>query len=576
MTAPTIVVPAGAQLPPLAAQVQAAERTRTARSGDHTLQVTAALYAGDQWAKGGGWAGPMPLEDPRQDAGRVIGEIERVFVSRNLLRDIVQRHQSGVAGREPLYSVAPRRRIAKGQEPTGAEQVRITEYTDALTSWWDDSGVWLAVQQCLRTALWSGKGTVRLFIHKRNIVNGMVPKEALAQTVGRISVHAPAWNQTGVLRDADGHVVGAYHQWKDSANQELWELHERVDGQTVVHPNVAGGGTDLAPPNTFPVSDLLIFEVNLEPLVTDSIVRLQKLANKALTMLSRNADVGGFVETTILNAQMPGKWVQDKDAPGGRRFEAAPFNKGPGVVNFLNGVAVMQPDPNNPKNLVPSGQFSTPSVIYRDPVAVTTFTDSFDAAREAIFDEAKQLHVLISGDATASGVSRQQAVNDFVSSLEPTRIALEQLVRWVLGTVLQLGLYFAGRAGEADAYRVATQARLTAVQPTAEDITGALALYKAGATSEEDFLGRIGVEDVDAMRATRKAEGVTPVLAFQLAAAGIPMFLVMRALRAAGFDFITDEMIADQQAADQAGGAEPPVPDPEREPDPEPEPAPAD
>lgn len=44
------------------------------------------------------------------------------------------------------------------------------------------------------------------------------------------------------------------------------------------------------------MSDLLLFEVNLDPLVKESIRRLARFGNKTLTMGSRNIDLGGFIE----------------------------------------------------------------------------------------------------------------------------------------------------------------------------------------------------------------------------------------------------------------------------------------
>lgn len=552
MTAPALVLPSEAALPPLARAVRDAATARGDRQNDAQLSLTCALYSGDQWAGGRGWTGPLP--DPVQGgAASVTSGIERVFVSRNMLRDVVQRHQSGVAGREPLWTIAPRRLASRTDQATESERAATDEFSAALTGWWDAREVWPAVQRAVRTALWSGRGTLRLFVPAAELVNGRVPQEALANTLRRIHVQAPEWTAAGVLRDDDGVITAAYHHYTQSAHVRL-ELHERQGGETVVHPSVGAAGTDLLPPNRYPVSGLLIYELRLDPLITPSIVSLQKLYNKTWTMLSRNVDVGGFVETTILNAQMPGKWTVDPLTKE-RSFEPAPYNKGAGVVQFLTGAAVMQPDPSNPSRVVPTGQLATPSVVHRDPVKVATFTDTLDATREAIFDEARQLHVLINGDASASGVSRQQAVNDFMTSLEPTRIALENLMRWLLTTALELGLHFAGRAGELEDYRVRVQARLSAVQPSAAEIESTLKVQASGAISEETAMGRLGVEDIDAERATRAAEGITPALVRVLSDAGAPEWVVLRALQLAYPALgLTDEDVQAQRELDLASG----------------------
>ncbi|GGO32669.1 hypothetical protein [Deinococcus humi] len=538
-----IVLPVGAALPAETLLLRKAKEQQQKRGGDATLKLTQSLLTGDLWADGQGWGGPFPAAQPGNSVDRttVTAEIERTFVSRNLARDIVRRHRSGVAGREPLWTVLPRRPLKKGQKPTGEEQIRIEQYSGALTDWWDDSGAWLAVQKALDTALALGHGTVRLYIHAdstlaitddQGIEQRMIPAGlSLSEAARRISIHAPAWDQAGVTRDLDGHVTGAYFTRQEEQGKTRWELQERVkaNGQTStrVHPFIGDGGTDLEPPVDYPVPDLLIYEIRLDPLITDSVRRLLKMANKTLTMGSRNVDLGGFLERTILNGQMPGGYQTMQD--GSKVFVPGKYNVGAGVTNFLTGHSLYAKN-SETGALEPSGQFATPSIVYKDPTAFTVFSEAFEKAREMILDEANQLHVLITGDASASGVSRQQAVNDFISSLEPTRMALEQLVRWLLNTVLQMALHFTGRREEAEEFRVTAQARLSAVQPTPAEIDVALKLRKAGVISRESLYARVGIDDEAAESAALASEGITLDLVEMISNAGAPEWVVLKAL----------------------------------------------
>jgi hypothetical protein len=555
MTLPAVLLPPGTTLPPLARLMKVASDANSARAGNQTLKLHTQLYAGDLWAEGQGWSGPRP-DNRATNATNVMGEIERTFVSRNPAKDIVKRHQSGVAGREALYNVIYR----DGRKANQTQQTKLTEYSTALTDWWDASGAWPAVQEAVRTALVTGAGTVRLYIHASNLVEivdrdgqparGIPGGLSLSEAARKVSVHAPKWNQSGVARDRDGHILGAYHSYVDDNEQPRWEVHERLDGQTVIHPDLLPGGTDNLPPTTYPVPDLMLYELQLETLFTDSVRRLILAANKTLTMASRNIDLGGFVERTILNAQMPGEWKDDPETPGRKKFYPQTYNVGAGVTNFLNGIAIMEKDARG--NPVPTGQFSTPTVIYKDPAAFDVFKFSFEQLREAILDEANQLHVLIAGDASASGVSRQQAVNDFLTSLEPTRIALEGLLRWLLETVLTLALHFTGRIAEIDEVRVRVQARMSVVQPTPAEIDTAIKLHESGLISEESAMQRVGVEDVEAERAARQAEGITPTLALKILDKA-PAWIGVRALQLAFPALgITDEDVRLQRDADLA------------------------
>lgn len=544
--------------------LQQARASQKARAGNADLKLTAALMRDDHWAKGEGWTGPRPRPDSSADTtnvARVTEEIRRNFVSRNLPENVVSRHVYGIAGREPLLGITAKD-LADGQEPGDEQKKQAGDYLAAFREWWDNSGVWLSIQQALKNAVWSGKGTLRLFIPKSKLqpmeaegeeALGIPGGLTLGQALGYVSVHAPAWDAAGVLRDGDQRVTCAYYRYTDEQDREHWELQERLDGKTRVIPD-ARAGADTQEFTDYDVSNLLIFEVSLDPLVKHSIRSLALFADKTLTMGSRNIDLGGFVERTILNAQMPGKWVEDKSASAGRRFVPEPYHVGAGVTNFLSGVAVMQPDPNDPKKLVPSGQFSSPSVQYKDPTGWNVFGETFSAIREAIFDEAKQLHVLITGDASASGVSRQQAVNDFLSSLEPTRMALEQMVRWLMSTVLRLGLDIVGRPGEWDAYKATVQARTSAVQPTSAEVESALNLRKAGLISRKTFYSRVGIEEAEAEAAAIAAEGITPDVALvilpTLPVPWLQMKVAQMAWPALG---LTDQDVARQKELDTAG-----------------------
>lgn len=520
--------------------LQRAKDAYNARAGNHELKLAAALIADDAWASGAGWNGPLPKPQPGQPAtdssniSRITTEIKREFVSRNMLDNLVTRHVHGIAGREPLQGFKVRRHLREGEKPNAQEQERINEYQQAYTNWWDNSGVWLNVQQALKNAVWSGKGTVRLFVPRSKLkvirqengqpVYGIPGGLSLADALGFISVHAPEWNQAGVLRDGDRRVTGAYYRYSDENQQDRWELMERVDEggqtQTRVTPQATNAAEDVF--TDYPVSDLLIFEVSLNPLIKSSIVTLAKFLNKTLTMGSRNINLGGFVERTIMNAQMPGKMVDGKFVPDA-------YEVGLGSTGYLAGLPIKKVDENTGRT-VETGGYTTPSIQYKDPIQwEPTFGKTIESVREQLFDEAKQLHVLITGDATANGVSRQQAVNDFMTSLEPTRMALEQLLRWLMTTVLSLGLHFTGRLAEFEEFTATAQARASAVQPTTPEIEQALKLHEAGMISEETAMLRCGIEEVEQERARRQREGITPALAFRIAADAPAPFIAMQA-----------------------------------------------
>lgn len=543
--------------------LQRAKDAYNARNGDHALKLAAAMMQDDQWLGGAGWNGPLPRASDPADVGgiaRLTAEIKREFVSQNMTDNLVTRHVHGIAGREPRQGVRVRRTLKDDEKPNPREQAQIDEFWAAYSDWWDNSGVWLDIQQTLKNAVWSGKGTLRLFIQRGKLkqvglcedgqpLYGVPAGLTLADALGYISVHAPEWNAAGVVRDGDRRVMGAYYRWADEQKQERWELMERAkdkNGTTItrVTPNATDSESDAH--TDYPVSDLMIFEVSLNPLIKSSIIALSKFLNKTLTMGSRNINLGGFVERTILNAQMPGKTVDGKFIPDA-------YEVGLGSTGYIAGLPVKRVNPDTGRT-EDTGGYTTPSIVYKDPIQWEgTFGKTIENVREMLFDEAKQLHVLITGDATANGVSRQQAVNDFMTSLEPTRMALEQLLRWLMTTVLGLGLHFTGRSAEWDAFKATASARASAVQPTSAEIETARNLRKDGLISLKSFYARIGIDDPETMRAEIAAEGITPDMALVLIASGLPAYVGLRAAQQAWPSLkITDEDVNLQRALDLA------------------------
>ena len=91
------------------------------------------------------------------------------------------------------------------------------------------------------------------------------------------------------------------------------------------------------------------------------------------------------------------------------------------------------------------------------------------------------------------------------------------------------------------------------------EVETALKLAGTGSISEETFLQRIGVEDVQAERDTRAAEGITPAIALRLCEAAPAPWIATRALQLAFPALgITDADVAAQRAIDlMETGSEP-------------------
>ena len=235
---------------------------------------------------------------------------------------------------------------------------------------------------------------------------------------------------------------------------------------------------------------LTIYALRRDPLITPQVRQQQRLLNLAKTMLGRNVVLGGFLERIILNAQLPGTIAVDS-ATGLKTFTPDPLKLGAGTTNVFAGLPITDE----------GGRvtgYATPSVIYRDPVPVTTFEETARSAYLGILEETQQLYAAIAGDATASGESRAQARADFTLSLGDTIAQVEQAGRWLIETALALAAAFSGQAGRYEALRATFSCRVDTGPITADEQDQTRQNVAANLLSEESGMERIGVADVDA------------------------------------------------------------------------------
>jgi hypothetical protein len=215
--------------------------------------------------------------------------------------------------------------------------------------------------------------------------------------------------------------------------------------------------------------------------------------------MGRNVVQAGFLERLILNAQVPGHWEGD-DVTEPRHFVPDEMFFGAGTTNMLQGVTIED-------DVTGRVVVANPSVVYRDPVPVTTFTQTKQATYISILEETHQLHAFISGDATASGESRVQARADFRSDLELTAPDVGAAVRWLLEALLAVAGEFSGQPGKFDRLRADVNVRVNPGPLSPDEKRVILEQYKEGVWSLQKTLTLLGEEDVAAELARLAIEG---------------------------------------------------------------------
>lgn len=456
-------------------------------------------YDGDHWQAGSGWVGPRP-ETTDTEYARVLAEIALAFVSSNKIREVIDRHMHAVIGREPAWSLALKRPLKDDEEPTPEEHALMDGANAALTTFWDRRTILDELQKAVIALLLCGRASVRLFVPpgltRQSEGRTVVPDAAdLERAFDYLYLNRPNADSAGIITDEDTQAKASVYVYEKKGETKA-EISYIKDGQTIL----AIVNAEQTEGITFDLGGRLwLFEMQAPALFTDPLRRLQDQLNMALTMQGRNVIQGGFLERTILNGQMPGEWVVDATATGGRRFVPASVKYGSGITNYVAGM----PTRDQAGNVTSIG---TPSIVYRDPVTPETFIMSADALKRAILEETHQLHTIISGDATASGESRKQARAEFATSLRATKTAVDGLGRWLIETSLRIAAHFAGMPGAYDELRGIFECRIDTGPLTADEMRLALEMKDGGLIDTEEAMMRIGVDDPAAMRVKVEAE----------------------------------------------------------------------
>lgn len=484
---------------------------------------------GDHWQDQDGWIGPMPAEN-ESNAETVWEQIENGFISKNAINEILSRHADSVISQEPDWSLTVRRSLKENvpdpknpgekvkEKPNEAEQMLIDEGTAALVDWWDRRKILREIRRALRVALSGERACVRLYVPDGLAVadaSGVLvaPRGTLPESFERLFIQVIEPSRAAIEPDPDTQMdVGAFvfSEKPGLGNavpepQNLAELHYLDKQKRAVIRRVGDGVNERM---TLDLNGRLAFhELELDPFITAPIRSNQKLLNMALTMLARNSVLGGFLERVMLNAVMPGTFVDDPDNEGKKIFQPSVYQTGAGASNVIMGAPIYGDSQDRTKVT----GYTSPSIVYRDPVAVDTFIATKKEAYQNILEEAHQLFVLISGDATSSGESRKQAERDFQRSLRATVTAMNDMGRWLLEAALAMAAGFSGQAAAFKQLRAVFACNVDAEQLSSADIQDTINLKKEKIISTETAMARVRVDDPDAEMAKIEAETPEPV-----------------------------------------------------------------
>jgi hypothetical protein len=522
----------GDQVPPAPGEIRFPPPRRT----QDPILVNRAFYTGDHWQYGSGYIGPHPSQTDAAFNDAMV-EIANIFTSQNAIREVTDRHAAGVVGRPFRWALVPRRATGDSK-PTTDEQTAIDEASGLLRQWLTARKVPTLIGNATATLLLAERAAIRLVVPAGLAkVNAdgttTVAAKTIEQALAKVWPEHPTPEASAVACDDDtkleaGVVTYEASEYDDATDKAdtseyAWICFLNQGGDTVIRilsdddepaatpeatddepGGVAVGESSIDTPRPGDAQlklggRLTMFEMHRPALITPQVQQSQRALNFAATMIPRNVTTGGFVERLLLDASVPGQYVVGPDNV--KRFVPSPLKLGAGTTNFIEAAEYETTNPQGEK-VVTRGK---PTAVFRDPVKPDASITAKQEHYESILAECGQLHVLITGDAQASAVSRIQARAEYLNTLLKTKPEVEAALSWLIETALAMAEAIAQQPGKyTNVVRAQVSCKLDTGPITPEERKTIEA--SIGVTiSQETAMLMLDIEDVDAEQ-SRMAE----------------------------------------------------------------------
>lgn len=395
------------------------------------MTVNRLMAEGNHWLNGDGWVGPGPLpSDPTYRD--IIALIERAFVSRNVIDEVVDRLVSAILGSEPRWYWTPDRIMEDDEDPSDDEQTLMDEVNVATTQWWDSKKVHAALKRQIYRMLVMQRCVWRLYLPKTD-ANGLVTASDIGEAMDAIFIDIPDPETSGVWTDPETQekvgIVIIKLDGQQKQKVEVTFLEE--DGRTTVRmlPEKEEVTNDLG--GALPI---VMAEID-SPFITEQLRGLNRALNMTLTLLGKGLIDNAFLERLMLNAMPPGHWeyaatldeagnkvrdkyVVDRHVTGGRQTT---YVQGTDYTDET-GKTIMK----------------DPEVVFREPTDPGGIIKGSDYWYGMMLDEARQSHVIVNQSSEIGFKSREQARGDFIDSSKDPQSQAEASGRALLITLVKL------------------------------------------------------------------------------------------------------------------------------------------
>jgi hypothetical protein len=381
------------------------------------------------------------------------------------------------------------------------EKALLGEINSAFGEWWDRRKGHELLHEFLEQLLATGRAAMRFYIPAGRLNEaGELGAKTWTDALDAIYLEVPAVDATTVATDTS--TMGQMSVYSYSAlnadgaeesRAEITFLNEK--GETVIRILNEKGLLDNGEAIHDCAGQLFVDMVTAKPLLTNAVQRNQNALNVVNTMLLHNSNLAGHRERNYVNLQRPKKEVADSSAPGGTRLVDDAVRVGARAANFLTGITYKDSDGNT--HLAPGG------IVITDPVDPKPLIEAATAFEDNILGAVSQMHTKISGDATASAVSRVQARFEHIKRLQGTSLKLEGVMRSRMVGVVALAMAMSDDMKDAaklkalKTLRPYVQCHVNAGPLAPDERRVILEEYSKGVRSLESTQMMLGTEDVE-------------------------------------------------------------------------------
>jgi hypothetical protein len=501
-------------LPSILRSVTSSTVERNLRRPSFAISATD-FYSGDHWQSSRGFIGQLP-PSKLPGSAQIKADIEAAFVSENVIKEVVNTHVGGILGREPSWSFLP----AAAQTTADRDQ----ETGDTLTPWWNKRKALKDLQKALRIALCEGIAVRRLFLPR--VINGQpvtpgtrVTARDLATALDSIYFETTTADRGGVFTDPDTQQqIGVFLYEEHDANGDVSANCAELSFLNANGDTVCRIVRDKGDPTDVGVYELgghlLVYQIELEQMISEQVQSSQRSLNLAHTMMMRNVNLAGHRGVTVTNAQPPlpatdKVSVSEATTKVAGRFPGT-FKAGTGAVNFLMGVPIYSEDG---ETIV---GYTNPNVNVMEPVAVDSFQKTIAEEKQAIYSQCHQRHVMIVDKADTSGRAREVARKEYERSLKASKVELDACGRWQLEVALRLAGQMINQSAKYLKLRADFNCLIDAGLPDPAFIQQVLVMRAPGGQrlqpiiSDETARNLCGVEDAAAELARIQNEALQP------------------------------------------------------------------